>query len=233
MLTRQLRQQAGDLHADAPQFNAVALGEFVQHGRAPCGQYGMHLPVIKLGSLAFHQPLAHQAIHQPHGTVVADVQARCQLTDGRRFTSRKPSDGQQRLMLLRNWRGRIGRHDTAVARHNGYPLVDAQDKLVGIITRGDIFRALENKVDETTTLLQAGSRHLEVAYPDESLHAAVEKILRRNVGRLPLVDPRDPDKLVGYLGRTPILNARQRRLSEESEVEAGWLDRTLRKPHKP
>ncbi|MGH8399290.1 MAG: CBS domain-containing protein, partial [Gammaproteobacteria bacterium] len=91
----------------------------------------------------------------------------------------------------------------------------------------------ENKVDETTTLLQAGSAHLEVAYPDESLHTAAEKMLRRNVGRLPVVDAKNPDKLVGYLGRTPILNARQRRLTEESEIEDGWLDRTLRKQQKP
>ncbi|MGB9429891.1 MAG: chloride channel protein [Gammaproteobacteria bacterium] len=127
---------------------------------------------------------------------------------------------------------RIGRHDRTVARHTGYPLLDGQDRLVGIITRGDIFRALENKVDDNTTLLQAGSRHLEVAYPDETLHDAAEKMLRRNIGRLPVVDPKNPDKLVGYLGRAPILDARQRRLSEESEMEAGWLSRTLRKQSK-
>ncbi|MGA9853193.1 MAG: chloride channel protein [Gammaproteobacteria bacterium] len=136
-------------------------------------------------------------------------------------------------VLLSELANRIGRHDPAVARHNSYPLLDAENKLVGIITRGDIFRALETKLDETTTLLQAGSRHLEVAYPDESLHTAAEKMLRRNIGRLPVVDPKDPDKLVGYLGRAPILDARQRRLSEESEVEAGWLGRTLRKQQKP
>ena len=135
-------------------------------------------------------------------------------------------------MRLSELAERIGRHDPAVAHHNGYPLLDAQHKLVGIITRADLLRALESGVEGNTTLLQAGSRRLEVAYPDESLHDAVEKMLRRNVGRLPVVDPGNPDKLLGYLGRTPIFNARQRRLAEESEVEAGWLSRTLRKPHK-
>lgn len=136
-------------------------------------------------------------------------------------------------MLLSELAERIGRHDPVVARRNGFPLLDTQGKLVGIITRADVLRAIENKVDDNTTLLQAGSKHLVVAYPDESLHTAVEKMLRRNVGRLPVVDPDNPDKLVGYLGRTPILNARQRRLTEESEVEAGWLSRTLRNQSKP
>jgi CIC family chloride channel protein len=135
-------------------------------------------------------------------------------------------------MRLSELAERIGRHDPAVAHHNGYPLLDAQHKLVGIITRADLLRALESGVEGNTTLLQAGSRRLEVAYPDESLHDAVEKMLRRNVGRLPVVDPGNPDKLLGYLGRTPIFNARQRRLAEESEVESGWLSRTLCKPHK-
>lgn len=136
-------------------------------------------------------------------------------------------------MLLSELAERIGRHDPVVARRNGFPLLDTQGKLVGIITRADVLRAIENKVDDNTTLLQAGSKHLVVAYPGESLHTAVEKMLRRNVGRLPVVDPDNPDKLVGYLGRTPILNARQRRLTEESEVEAGWLSRTLRNQSKP
>ena len=135
-------------------------------------------------------------------------------------------------MLLKDLADRIGRRDAEVIRHNSYALLDAQDRLVGIITRGDIFRVLENNPDETTTLLQAGTRNPEVAYPDETLHDAVEKMLRRNIGRLPVVDPKNPDKLVGYLGRTAIFNARQRRLTEESEVEAGWISRTLRKQKK-
>jgi len=50
-------------------------------------------------------------------------------------------------------------------------------------------------------------------------------MLRHGIGRLPVVDPAAPDRLMGYLGRAPILEARRRRLTEESVVETGWLGR--------
>src|SRR6185312_7486680 len=120
---------------------------------------------------------------------------------------------------------RLARHDLTVARHNAYPLVDATGELAGIITRGDILRAMENDEDPATPLLDVGTRKLEVPYVDETLHDAAEKMLRRGVGRLPVVDSRRPTRLVGYLGRAPILEVRQRRLTEESVVETGWLGR--------
>ncbi|MGH7486273.1 MAG: chloride channel protein, partial [bacterium] len=89
--------------------------------------------------------------------------------------------------LLTELVDRIGKHDPTVARHDAYPLVDDKEALVGIITRGDIFRAIENKVDENTTLLAAGNRNLLITYPEETLHDASEKMLRRGIGRLPVV----------------------------------------------
>lgn len=124
---------------------------------------------------------------------------------------------------------RIGRHDPEVTRHSAYPLLDTAGELVGIITRGDVFRGLENSLDPATPLIKAGSGKLVVAYMDETLHDAAEKMLRHRIGRLPVVDSRHPTRLVGYLDRAPILEARERRLTEESVVETGWLGRSRSK----
>ena len=124
---------------------------------------------------------------------------------------------------------RIGRHDPAVTRHNAYPLLDSKGELAGIITRGDVFRAIENNLDPETPLIRAGSGKLVVAYTDETLHDAAETMLRHRIGRLPVVDSHQPTRLVGYLDRAPILEARERRLTEESVVETGWLGRSRSK----
>ncbi|MFI4968422.1 MAG: chloride channel protein [Gammaproteobacteria bacterium] len=124
---------------------------------------------------------------------------------------------------------RIGRHDPEVTRHSAYPLLDAAGELVGIITRGDVFRGLENSLDPATPLIKAGSGKLVVAYTDETLHDAAEKMLRHRIGRLPVVDSRYPTRLAGYLDRAPILEVRERRLTEESVVETGWLGRSRSK----
>jgi H+/Cl- antiporter ClcA len=118
---------------------------------------------------------------------------------------------------------RIARRDPAVGRHEGLFLVDGDGKLKGIITRGDILRALEEDPAGTLPALEAGTKDLEVTYPDESLSEAAARMLSRNVGRLPVVERSDPGKILGYLGRHGIMAARLRRFEEEHVLEPGWL----------
>ena len=118
---------------------------------------------------------------------------------------------------------RIALREPTVVRHQALLILDKQGRLAGIITRGDILRALENDSEGSTTLLDAGSQRLVVTYPDELLYEAAAKMLRNDVGRLPVVSRQDPAKLVGYLGRSGIMTARLRRLEEEHVREPGWI----------
>jgi CIC family chloride channel protein len=110
---------------------------------------------------------------------------------------------------------RIARHDPQVIRHQALPVLDDDGRLCGIITRGDVVHALEEGADADTTVLDAGSRELVVTYEDEVLHEAVVKMLRNNIGRLPVVSREDSHRLVGYLGRANLMTARLRQLEEE------------------
>ena len=118
---------------------------------------------------------------------------------------------------------RIARRDPEVSRHQGMVILDSAGKLVGLITRGDVLRALDEDKAGTMTVLDAGSRNVIVTYPDELLHDASAKMLRNNIGRLPVVDRKDPQRVVGYLGRPGIMAARLRRLDEEHVREPGWI----------
>ena len=120
---------------------------------------------------------------------------------------------------------RIARHEPEVSRHQGLLLLDTESKLVGIITRGDILRALDQDSSGAMSLLEAGSRKVLVTYPDETLHDAAAKMLRNNIGRLPVVDRKDPQLVVGYLGRPGIMAARLHRLDDEHVREPGWVKR--------
>jgi H+/Cl- antiporter ClcA/predicted transcriptional regulator len=118
---------------------------------------------------------------------------------------------------------RIARGDPAVTRHQALPIVDEQDRLVGIITRGDLFRALGRDHSGGMSVLEAGSANLLVTYPDALVDDALTTMLRNNIGRLAVVQRDDPSRLVGYLGRATILTARLRRLDEEQVRDPGWL----------
>ena len=126
-------------------------------------------------------------------------------------------------MWLVDLADRIARRDPEVSRHQALIITDADGKLAGVITRGDVFRALDKNSTESMTVLEAGTRDVVVTYPDEVLHDASAKMLRNNIGRLPVVDRKDPGHVVGYLGRQGIMAARLRRLDEEHVREPGWI----------
>ncbi|HEV2692785.1 MAG TPA: chloride channel protein [Verrucomicrobiae bacterium] len=136
-------------------------------------------------------------------------------------------------MTLSDFSDRIAAGDDRLSRRQGTLIVDGRDRLVGIITRGDIVRALRFNDAETMTVAQAGSANLTVAFPDEPLHAALTKMLDRDVGRLPVVERNHPTKIVGYLGRASILSARMKIHEEENVRQKGWASQhpTLKPKH--
>lgn len=117
----------------------------------------------------------------------------------------------------------IARHDPAVARHEALLLLDDAGKLTGIVTRGDIVRALDKDSSGAMTVEEAGTTRVVVTYPDELVSEAAAKLLRFDIGRMPVVDRADERKVVGYLGRAAILAARLRRFQDEHVLEPGWL----------
>jgi len=113
-------------------------------------------------------------------------------------------------------------------KHLGLPVVDAEGRLAGIITRGDVLRALELDPAGNMTVREAGSKSVVVTYPDELLYDAAEKMLRNGVGRLPVVAREDANRIVGYLGRSGIMAARLKRMEDENVREPGWIQRFAR-----
>jgi chloride channel protein, CIC family len=71
------------------------------------------------------------------------------------------------------------------------------------------------------SVADAGSKDLVVTCPDEPLHTALTKMLSRDIGRLPVIDPADGGKVVGYLGRAAILSARLKLHHEENVRHKG------------
>lgn len=114
---------------------------------------------------------------------------------------------------------RIADGDPQLTRRQGTPIIDAQGKLAGIITRSDLLQALARDPRGESTVLDAGTTALVVSYPDETLGSAVSKMLQNDIGRLPVVDREDPRKLLGYIGRAGVLAARNRAVQEEGVRE--------------
>jgi CBS domain-containing protein len=110
-------------------------------------------------------------------------------------------------LALTDYSDRLARGDSLLSKRQGTILLDDRGRLSGIITRGDVVRALRADKEECMSVLDAGSKDVVVTYPEEPLQGALTKMLSHNIGRLPVVDHSEPTRVVGYLGRAAILSA--------------------------
>ncbi|MBV6394486.1 MAG: Voltage-gated ClC-type chloride channel ClcB [Anaerolineales bacterium] len=126
-------------------------------------------------------------------------------------------------MTVRELTDRVASGDPQLGGHQAFPIMSEAGRLLGIITWGDMVTSLAEDSSGEQTVLEVGNDAPIVAYPDELLHEAITKMIHNDVGRLPVVERKDPQKLVGYLGRSSLIHARLRRMNEEREREPGWL----------
>jgi chloride channel protein, CIC family len=115
----------------------------------------------------------------------------------------------------------------------GLPIAGKDGLLVGVVTQGDLLRALEADHKGSITVLEAGSNKPIVAFPDELVHDAMFRMLQHNIGRLPIVSRENPQQLVGYFNRSCLLKAWTRQMEEEGVREHGWLDQLWKTQDSP
>lgn len=120
---------------------------------------------------------------------------------------------------------RISDHRDALARRQAIFVCDGGGELAGIVTRGDLLRAKSAALDRP--ILEFATTDVAVCHPDETLRDALEKMLQRDVGRLPVVAREAPRRILGYLGRADILAARVDHHEEERHRERGPLGQRL------
>jgi chloride channel protein, CIC family len=94
------------------------------------------------------------------------------------------------------------------SHHHGFPVVDREDKLVGVVTIQDLERALEDELPDSTPVEEiATCQNLITAYDDEPMWTALRKLGVRDVGRLPVVKRGSEHQLVGVVRRKDIIQA--------------------------
>jgi H+/Cl- antiporter ClcA/predicted transcriptional regulator len=100
--------------------------------------------------------------------------------------------------------------EDVTATHQGFPIVDGEGRLAGVLTRKDFMHARPD-----ARLRELIRRPSAVIYPDMSLRDAADHMVQEDVGRLPVVSRDDPSRPIGFITRSDLLRAHERRLEEE------------------
>jgi coenzyme F420 hydrogenase subunit beta len=90
--------------------------------------------------------------------------------------------------------------------HIGFPVVNDSNQVVGIVTLQDVVNVAEDKRGAVSVSEIATTRLITVS-PDSSAGEAFRKMSRNKVGRLLVVDEKDPGVLRGILTRSDIMQA--------------------------
>ena len=91
--------------------------------------------------------------------------------------------------------------------HIGYPVID-KGKIVGIVSYSDILKVPAEKSSEMK-VKDVMSDRIITAFPQESLDFALRKMDEYGIGRLPVVDPKDPQKIVGILSKRDLIKGHE------------------------
>ena len=105
-------------------------------------------------------------------------------------------------------------------RHQGFPVVDKEGNLLGVVGRGDLLD-LELPID--ATVRDVIKRPPVVIFADNTVRQAADHMVRQGVGRLPVVTRSDPNHVVGIVTRSDLLAAHATRLDS-----ANRASRTIR-----
>jgi CIC family chloride channel protein len=92
--------------------------------------------------------------------------------------------------------------------HHGFPVVNGNGDLVGVVSLRDMERALaEGPLRGKKVIDIATTKGLLVAYPDEPMWRALRRLGTRDLSRLPVVEERGSRHLVGVIRRRDIVRA--------------------------
>ncbi len=121
--------------------------------------------------------------------------------------------GEDEVGKVRQWL------DSGIAgsAHQGFPVVNGDGHLLGVVTRRDLLNKQEFGGDKRVAELVR--RPPVIVYGDLTLRAAADHMVNHDIGRLPVIDRSNgAPKLVGVITRSDLLRAHRKRLEASQQA---------------
>lgn len=91
--------------------------------------------------------------------------------------------------------------------HHGFPVLNGEGAFIGVVTIQDLERATTEGDLQGRTVGDITERNPITATPSDPLSKVLHHMSDRQIGRIPVLDPDDPTRLVGLLRRQNIVRA--------------------------
>ena len=114
--------------------------------------------------------------------------------------------------------------------HQGFPVLDAAGEIRGVLTRRDL---LDPLIPAGTLAGSLVRRPPIVAFEHNTLREAADHMVGAGVGRLLVVSPEDPSRLLGILTRSDLLDAHARRIRAAGHKRVVFRPLARKRPPRP
>ncbi len=136
-------------------------------------------------------------------------------------------EGTRLVSEVRDWLST----NTPETTHQGFPVTDARGELLGVVTRRDLMDPRHADGYRVNDLVEGPP---VVVFDENTLREAADHMVRENVGRLPVVSPDAPRRVIGIVSRSDLLDAHRHRLdaamiTETPPIGRGWLRHQARR----
>lgn len=117
---------------------------------------------------------------------------------------------------------KLSEHFAKTGRH-GFIVLDEKQELWGLVTINDLRMALADHhalpPPRRVADIASPRTKLAIAYPDETLGEALARMGVRGVGRMPVLDRANPNKLVGLIRRDDVIRGYRLAVARRAEVQ--------------
>ncbi|HET6881215.1 MAG TPA: chloride channel protein [Pirellulales bacterium] len=116
------------------------------------------------------------------------------------------------LSAVRQWLA----SGSAGTTHQGFPVIDERETLVGVVTRRDLVKLTDPDGRRIRDIIVRTPKYV---YDDCTVRQAADHMVNHGIGRLPVVSRSVPHRVLGMITRSDILSVYRRRV-EEAKAEA-------------
>ena len=113
----------------------------------------------------------------------------------------------------------VGRPSITDSIISDVPVVDALGAMQGFLDTQDIIAFIQSGADGNKLVRDVLAPSYEITYSDEPLRVAADRMAQSNSRSLPVVDPSDPQRVVGVVSREDLFAARVLWFAEEKNRE--------------
>lgn len=105
-------------------------------------------------------------------------------------------------------------------KHRAYPVIDTNNRLVGLVSRADILDWIGEETPREHLISRIlASRETSTASPNETISAAAIRMMAWKAPRLPVIDP-NTKKVIGIISRGDLIKLLWREFEAETIREA-------------